>query len=353
MINNLVVYPVILILVFMACSHTSEIISSEPTGERYSADYAVFYYIHADGDYLFHDSEGNPVQADQRALAAAIRVAENAQSGEVFIFHQRPQKRFLHLFPRRSSALYYYRNGDEVSRVKYRHAEKDEDFLDTERELFERYNSEKDAKARQKYLLFFGHEIPAEDGYKYHQTLPGVNVTAESFAAGIQGFLDGERDKFELVVLSACSNGTPAMAKHLLPAADYLLASPQNLHLSHIDSDSLHLLETNRDKPPPEIAGAMAEQTYNRLAESIQTTITFTIYDLDTVRDYIEELYARNSEYEMENRPDPYRENIDCGELPFFNLQKYNRGLESWYRPPRFGRQAGRGSHSGWGCKGL
>lgn len=353
MINNLVVYPVILILVFMACSHTSEIISIETAEEGSSVDYTVIYYIHADGDYLFHNSDGNPVQADQRALATAIRVAENAQSGEVYIFHQRPQKRFLHLFPRRSSTLYYYRNGDEVSRIKYRHAKKDEDFLDTETELFKLYNSEKDAEGRQKYLLFFGHEIPAQDGYRYHQSLHDIKVTAESFAAGMRGFMLGERDKFDLVVLSACSNGTPAMAKHLLPAADYLLASPQNLHLSHIDSDSLQLLETSRDKPPREIAGAMAEQTYNRLVQSIQTTITFTIYDLDTVDNYIEELYARNSEYEMENRPDPYRENIDCGELPFFNLQKYNRGLESWYRPPRFGRQAGRGSHSGWGCKGL
>jgi len=319
--------------------------------EEYVTDYTVVYYIHGDSDYLFHDPEGNPVQADHHALETATEVAENARSGEVFIYHHRPQKRFLWLFPQRSSELHHYRNGNKISRITYRPSKEDE-FLQTETEIFRQYHSGKKNDGHPKYLLFFGHEIPAGNAGNYHRTLPGIEVTDESFVSGIEGFLDGDSDKFDLVVLSACSNGTPVMAKHLGSVADYLLASPQNLHLSHIDSDSLQLLEANKENSPREIAAAMADQTYNRLVESIQTSITLSVYDLDTVGNYIEDLYTHTREYEIENSVNPYRENIDCSELSFYNSEEFSRGVETWYRSPRFGRQAGGGSHSGWGCKG-
>jgi len=350
-IKNAVGFPVILLIMFAACSHTSPVITSDEK-EEYATEYTLLYYIHGDSDYLYHDPEGNPVEADQQVLNKAAEVAENASTGEVFIYHHRPQKRFLWLFPRRSSELHYYRNGNKISKIAYSHTKKDE-FLQAETEIFQQYHSGKKTDGgHPKYLLFFGHEIPAVNTGNYHMTLPGVEVTEESFVSGIQGFLDGESDKFDLVVLSACSNGTPVMAKHISSVADYLLASPQNLHLSHIDSDSLLMLETDHGSSPREIAAAMADQTYNRLVESIQTTISLSVYDLNTVGNYIEELYSLTREYEIENSVNPYRENIDCSELSFYNSEAFSRGVELWYRSPRFGRQAGGGSHSGWGCKG-
>ena len=76
-----------------------------------SSKYSIVFIIHGDGDYVYHDTSGNEYEADEEALAGVKMVAQQNPNAEVFIFHQRPRRHFLFLFPLRDGDFYYYRNG--------------------------------------------------------------------------------------------------------------------------------------------------------------------------------------------------------------------------------------------------
>ena len=340
------------VVVFLsACSHTTELTRDYLPENGSDVDYSVIYYIHADSDYLYHSPDGLPVRDNSEVLATAFDVAVQARSGEVFIYHQRPERKLFGLFPRRSSRFFHYRNGKLINRVSYRHQEKKEAFLSTEAQLMGAVRTQRLTDKHPYYFLFFGHEIPANNGKGYHQSLPGIEVNTVSFAEGIQKFLPGDGDRFDLVVLSTCNNGTPAMAEQLIPFTNVMLASPQNLHLSHFDSESLGLLENEPGISSLKLGHSMAEQTYQRLDTTVHSTVTLSLYDLNDVRTYInflDSLIAAN------NAPDQsmqIQDNVDCAKLYFLDPEIYRKGIKNWYKPARFGRQSGQLAHSGWGCK--
>lgn len=350
--SKTLIWPVLIMVFYlMGCSSTSELLSDDPVDKTESIDYSVIYYIHADSDYLFHDAAGEPVRGNRKVLESAHSVAKNAKSGEVFIFYQRPERKFMGLFPRRSSRLYHYTNGKLTGEMKYRHADKSEDFLTTEARLFNHYRNHSREGITQNYLLYFGHEIPEERGAKYHRTLPGIEVNTGSFAAGAQKFLGNDDGRFDLILLSTCNNGTPEMAEHLMDISDLLLASPQNLHLSHIDSESFSMLETDPGITPKQLADSLAEQTYRRLSSEIQTAITLSVYDFETVQLHRNTLHDFTASYQQLGRLNPFSDNVDCKQLPFFDDDVLSKGVKTWYKPARFGRRASTDSHSGWGCR--
>lgn len=349
---NFLIWPVlVMVFIISGCSHTSELFRDESAHDRVSTDYTVIYYIHADSDYLYHNAAGEPVRGNQKVLEDALKVAENAASGEVFIYYQRPEKKFLGLFPRRSSHLYHYRSGERITRVNYRHSVSNEDFLTTEARLYDYYKNQSRSETQKRYFLYFGHEIPGIEGKKYHRTLPDIEVNTETFSAGIQKFLGSDGQRFRIVALSTCNNGTPAMADQLMPFADVLLASPHNLHLSHIDSKSLTLLENSPGVSSIELAQTMADKTYKRLESEVQTEITLATYDLEIWRDYKSELQTFITSYDAMGRIKHFSVNIDCKQSAFFDEDLFEEGVKTWYKPARFGRRSGNSTHSGWGCK--
>lgn len=351
MVRPIFLFVFVLAVIAAGCGSSREVLYNDRPGQSAAVKYSVIYYIHADAGYLYHDSDGQPVRANSRVLAAALEVAENAGSGEVFIFHQRPEKKFLGLFPRKSSRLYHYRKGRKSTMVRYRHSDRSEPFLTTEANLYGQYRTGIPQEDLRQYFLYFGHEVPKVRGTSYHRTLPGIEVHTASFSGGLRQFLTNDEQKFDLVVLSTCNNGTPAMADQLTPMAELLLASPQNLHLSHIDSDSMALLEKVPGTSPEALARAMAGQTYRRLSATIQTAVTLSLYDLDLVESYIDELHTSVAANE---RPAPLnlvQDYEDCAQYPFFNDRKFKTGVETWYKPARFGRRGKTETHSGWGCR--
>lgn len=346
------IWPVLVMaFIISGCSHTSELFRDADVQDKESADYSVIYYIHADSDYLYHTTAGEPVRGNLQVLDDAFQVAENAASGEVFIFYQRPERKLLGLFPRKSSHLYHYRNGERITRVNYRHSDKNEDFLTTEARLYQYYKDQSPSETQEKYFLYFGHEIPATEGEKYHRTLPDIDVNTMTFSAGIQKFLGSEEQRFHLVALSTCNNGTPAMADHLMPFTNVLLASPHNLHLSHLDSKGLMMLENSPGVSSIELAQAMAENTYKRLEAEVQTEITLAVYDLEILQESRSELQTFITSYDAMGRIQHFSVNIDCKQSAFFDEDLFEEGVKTWYRPARFGRQSGNSTHSGWGCK--
>lgn len=335
------------------CSSTSELLRESAVNETVDADYSIIYYIHADSDYLYHNSNGDPIRGNAKVLQTAYEVAEGAKSGEVFIFYQRPEKKLLGLFPRRSSQFYHYVNGELTGRVTYRHSNKSEDFLTTEAQLYQQYRNPSRINDQDIHFLYFGHEIPLEDGKKYHQTLSEIDVNMESFSRGMQKFLAGDEQRFDLLVLSTCNNGSPVMAQNLMPISDTVLASPQNLHLSHIDSGSLGYMESTPEISSLELAQTMAEKTYTRLESEIMTAITLTVYDFNVVRNYREELQTFVTSYENLDPKPFYTDNHDCNQVDFFNDEQFSKGIFTRYKPARFGRKSLTTTHSGWGCKPL
>lgn len=337
-------------IAILGCSHTSELYRADLMDES-SVDYSVIYYIHADSDYLYHNADGEPVRGNSKVLNTAFRVAGEAKSGEVFVFYQRPEKKIIGLFPRNNSRFYHYKNGELTSHIKYRHSDRSEDFLTTEARLYNQYRTQTVKENQRKYFLYFGHEILDDDGKKYHRTNPDIAVNTGSFTEGIQKFLIKEDQLFNLVVLSTCNNGTPVMADHLISLTDVLLASPQNLHLSHIDSKNLSLMERNPDIPTVQLGHAIADQTYRRLESETKTAITLTVYDFEILRKQTNELRAFSREYDALDSLQNFSDNIDCREAAFFDEGTFREGLIIMYRPGKFGRRASITTHSGWGCK--
>ena len=338
-------------LFFSGCSHTTELTREYMPKNGADVNYSVIYYIHADSDYLYHAPDGKPVRENSHVLATAFEVGEAARSGEVFIYYQRPERKILGLFPRKSSRFFHYKNGRLINRVKYRHPDKKEAFLATEAQLMNDYRVHNLADHHQNYFLFFGHEIPLGDGTSYHRSLPSIDVNNNSFAIGIQNLLQSDDDRFHLVVLSTCNNGTPKMAEVLLPFTDAMLASPQNLHLSHIDSGSMTLLEKEPGISPLQLGSSMAEKTFQRLEATVYTTITLALYDFEDVRDYIQHLNSLTSSSKVQGRSMQFQDNVDCMQISMVDSESYRSGVKTWYKPSRFGRQPAGKMHSGWGCK--
>jgi hypothetical protein len=349
---KILAWPALILGIFLSgCGSVSELLREAPESEVVNVNYSLIYYIHADADYLYHDSKGIPVQGNSKVLETALRVAEEAKSGEIFIFYQSPERKFLGLFQRRSSSFHHYTNGKLTSHIKYRHSDKNENFLTTEARLYNQYRVHSGNEKQQNFFLYFGHEIPDDQGKKYHRTLPDIVVNTRTFMKGLQKFLVTDEQRFDLVVLSTCNNGSPAMALNLMPYSNILLASPQNLHLSHIDSDRLGLLESNPGIPSIQLAHSIANQTYQRLDSETQTTITLTVYDFEIVRERQNDLQAFSEQYDSIGSIQHFSDNVDCKQVAFFDDELFGQGLTIWYKPARFGRQSLNNTHSGWGCK--
>ncbi|SHG16098.1 hypothetical protein SAMN05443144_12061 [Fodinibius roseus] len=391
----------LLSVMLLGCVVQKKAVRPAPPGSSAAGiDYTLIYLLHGDADYLYHSEEGQPLQADEEVLKEAQSVAEKAENGEVFIFHQRPEQKVLGLFPKKDRRMYHYRNGELVSRRAYSPAPGKEGegegeraaAFDTEATLYETLRSPDGSNSRpNRILLYYGHEIPMLAQTGYHRSRPEVDFGSSAFTDGIAQFNTSGSSPLDLLVLSTCNNGTPDMLHRLKDTADYVLASPQNLHLSHIDSDALLLLESRASIGTADLAAKIADQTLGRMSKFIQTGVTLSLYDTDIAGKYAADLSLRITERTSRNEhvmpaglpaadtgavntentetltgpgtgkemdtentetgPGAARgtENIDCAELLPAPLIRSD-GISVWFQPPAFGPQAARKSHSGWGC---
>lgn len=100
---------ILLAIILSSCSSNLTVQSeSQINGATH---YSIVCIIHGDGDYLYHDTNGNEFTADKEVLSDIKKVAVQNPDAEVFIFHQRPAQSFLFFFPLRDGDFYYYRNG--------------------------------------------------------------------------------------------------------------------------------------------------------------------------------------------------------------------------------------------------
>lgn len=319
--------------------------SSAKSSVTDKVDYSLVYVIHGDASYLYHDEEGKGRQADVQAVKEAMEVAQEAEKGEVFIFHQRPESKILWLFPKKDRLFYHYKNGELINRQKYSPQSSQAPFK-TEANFLKKHKSK---DSNRQFLLYFGHEIPTRN-VGYHHSRPEVAFNVDNFSKGVGSFLDEDK-VFDLTVLSTCDNGSPDMASKIAPYSNAMLASPKNLHLSHIDTDSLLKLEENPDFSELDLAQLLATDTYQRLDQFIQTAVTLSVYNLRQQEQEIKSLQELYSTYKDNNITQIEAENVDCATLPFWDQSNFPPVNQVFYKPPRFGQKDDKKAFSGWGCK--
>lgn len=320
------------------CSSTQQAVEESPPEVRYS----LVYVIHADANYTYH-LDGNRRKANLDVLNKAIETGRKAKHGEVFIFHQKPESKLLFLIPKKDRDFYHFRNGELVGGRNY---SPKNGGLRAEAEI---YNQNRSESADRHVFLYFGHEIPVGKPYfVYHGSRPYNLFNTEIFSNDLRLF----DERFELTVLSTCNNGNPLMVEALTGATDYLVASPQNLHLSHLSDQPLRQLETDPHIPTEQLANDIAKKSFERLSSFLQTAVTVAVYSLDETKSYITSL-ARDYQNHLKNiyQNSLFVNNQDCKTLPEFEDYLPHDGVTLYYKPPEFGRNSSATEHSGWGCK--
>jgi hypothetical protein len=335
-----------------SCSSIQPAHRATPFGDEVglAPRYSMVCVIHGDGGYLYHDARGDAHRADEVTLAKARTVAERNTQAEVFIFHERRRRHFLFFVPRRDGTFYYYRNGRLLAEESYW---RDQGALrfDPEMALYDRFRAE-GSPDPVRLFLYFGHELPEIGGAGYDASYKSRMFTVDDLADGLKRFTR-DSTRIDLVVLSACFSGTPRTIAALAPYSRYVIASPDNLHLSYFDLRPLEQLDIGlREGDMSKFANTFARNTFDGLTEDIQTTVTVAVYDVDRMRGFLhpaDSIYRR-ALIAVRGKTPASIEHCDCAEDPAYVLPGMNEGITVLYRPPRFGRLQHKESHSGWEC---
>ena len=165
--------------------------------------------------------------------------------------------------------------------------------------------------------------------------------------------ITGDSTKVDLVVLSTCFSGTPRTIAAVAPYARYVIASPDNLHLSYFDLRPFERLDVGLQEGDVHgLAKTVARCSFDRLTEHIQTAVSVVVYDTDRVLGYVRSvdgIYVDALNTMKEKAPAAIQR-CDCAEDPAYALPGMNEGITVFYRPARFGRSKYKESHSGWEC---
>lgn len=344
-----------LLMLFSSCSaylsvqHETRLSDSS----AHEVHYSIVCFIHGDGDYLYHDTNGKEYKADEQTLAAAKNVALQNPYAEVFIFHQKPKRHFLLFFPLRDGEFFYYRNGQLIASELYRR-DSEKSHFQNEVDLYHRFH-ENTKHETVSMFLYYGHEIPEFDGAGYDASYPDRTFTVDDLAIGLKD-IKSDSTKFDLMVLSTCFGGTPYTISAFKPFARTIIASPENLHLSYFDLGALERLDLRmRDSDVPTFAKRFAHQTFTRLTKDIQTEVSIAVYDVDRASEFLSSVQMvynhKLSAIKMEKDDLPSTiEHCDCADLPEYLQSMINTGVEIYYQPAHFGSSKNKQNHSGWEC---
>ena len=313
--------------------------------------YSIVVIIHGDADYAYHDTLGKVHRSDQEILSRARTVGERNAEAEVFIFHQIKRRHLLFLIPRRDGRAYVYRNGRLVARQSYWRDQGASPF-DPEVRLYHQLAGTA-ASPPVRQFFYFGHELPEIDGTGYDASYRKRPVTIDDLAEAVKS-IAGNGTKIDLLGLATCFGGTPHTIRALAPHARYIVASPDNLHLSSFDLTPLESLELESDDGAvAAFADRFARNAFERLASEVQTVVSVVVYDTEDTWAFLD---AVTGEYDRtlastlgRSRSSSHR--CDCADDSAYVLPGMSQGLTVLYRAPRFGRLKGKVGHSGWECR--
>jgi hypothetical protein len=201
-------------------------------------------------------------------------------------------------------------------------------------------------------FFYFGHELPESGGTGYDASCRERRVTLGDLAEAVRD-VAGSTGKVDLLGLATCFGGTPYNIGELAPYARYIIASPDNLHLSSFDLAPLETLQLGSEEGAmAAFADRFARNAFARLEGTVQTAVSVVVYDTDEVGEFLD---SATGVYDRDLRPaagqsPSFSERCDCGDEPAYARPGMGRGLTVLYRAPHFGRLKHKASHSGWEC---
>lgn len=340
-------------LLIFSVSCSSDLSIKNETLLTEESEYSLVFIIHGDGNYFYHDTNGNEYIADEITLEKAKNIAQQNLNAEVFIFHQKPERNFLLFFPLKDGEFYYYRNGQLAANETYWRDQEVSNF-DFEAGIYNSFSSSNQHKMLNMFL-YFGHEIPELGGVGYDESYPDRAFNIKHLASGLNS-LTSDSTKFDLMILSTCFGGTPYTIRTLTPYAKYIIASPENLHLSYFDLDVFERLDFNlHDRDIHAFAKRFAQQAFDRLTSEIQTEVSVAVYDVNRVQNFLNSVHNvyENSLITLRGESrlySPTVEHCDCADIAEYVLPTINDGVDLFYRAARFGRAKHKQNHSGWQC---
>lgn len=313
--------------------------------------YSVVFVINGDGDYVYHDTSGNVFEADEKALEGAKRIAERNPRAEVFIFHQMPEEHFLFFFPLPDAEFFCYRHGRLVAGGSYTR-DRSESPLSPELDLYRRFSA-RNPHPSASVFVYCGHELAEEREGDDGESPPDRGWSVRDLAEGLNGFT-GDSARFDIAILSTCYGGTPFTIGALGRSARYIVASPDNLHLSYFDTRPLENLEVGlSDGDIRSFARRFARRSFDRLTGEVETAVSVAVYDADSVRHYVRSVRALYDSTLTAliaggDLSAGTAERCDIAEIPSYVLPSMHEGVEVYFRGARFGRERLKTVHSGW-----
>jgi hypothetical protein len=139
-------------------------------------------------------------------------------------------------------------------------------------------------------------------------------------------------------------------------SARFIVASPDNLHLSYFALHKLERLDSTLTRGDvPALAARFARHAFDRLTTEVQTAVSVVVYDVDSVQEYVRAvgktydaaLAAATRTMQVRGVTTGY---CDCADVPGYVLPAMKEGINVFYRPPRFGKLSKKEDHSGWEC---
>jgi hypothetical protein len=312
--------------------------------------HTLVFVVHGDANYSYHDLHGSARRADEDVVAEARAIAVQTPHADVHIFHQIKRRHFLFVFPRRDGRSYHYRNGHLVGETSYWRDE-GPTRLAPEIRILEQYAGE-EPPGIATVLLYFGHELPEFHGAGYDASHKDRHASIDDLAE-LAGAAADSWGKLDLLVLATCSGGTPHAIRALAPHARYVVASPEDLHLSYFDLQPLAQLEIGSDDDAVQrFAASLTHHAFERLTSEVQTPVSVVLYDTEAARPFLDSVAGTYSARlsDAEAMPEGSFVRCDCAAASEYVSPEMGDGLEVLYRAPRFGRMKHTRDHSGWAC---
>ncbi len=311
--------------------------------------YSLVFVIHGDGDYLYHNTLGEARRADEDVLARAQAIAERMPDAEVTIFHEIPRRHVLFVVPRHDGRAYYYRHGRLLGETSYWRDQGDSHFA-PETRLYAQFAGDQ-SPPPVRMFLYFGHELPEFNGVGYDASYRERSVTIGDLAEGV-GALAGKYGNFDLLVLATCFGGTPHTIDALAPYTRFIVASPENLHLSYFNLEPLATMDIGPgDGDAAAFADQFAHHAFDRLVGEVQTAVSVVVYDVNATNTFRASVAGDyDHALAMANGMPASVDHCDCADDSTFVRPAMDKGLTVLYRAPRFGRMKNEKRHSGWEC---
>ena len=307
-------------------------------------EYSFIFQIHEDASYDFHTKEGIKKFGYKEAYKQAKSLALACTVCEVFIFREMKKNVFY------SGKVEYFLNGKRKSRLYHKResGEKDLEFF--------RKNSLKLKQKEQKiktFFTYFGHSVPEKITEGYSHSLPHLtfgithleNRLKKLGAGGNSGYL------FDGIILSSCHNGTPFVLSRLVPFGHYVIASPENLHLSYLDISPFLEIGKQKDISTLKLLKKIIDTSMETFEQrAIKTFTVLSLYQIQKIKETLAEislLYEKNLT-ESTQLFSNYKDCQEIGEISPF-LEKMSNYIYTKSNNPFFSTKPTQ-EHSGLSC---